>query len=401
MFNPVPPFMLTMLILSSALTFLQTSALQPSGRDPLLLGTSIPATINSSSHQQIQCIMQQKQQTYQLLSMPWRRAKQEVKMGRIDGYFTAMPTDDMQDYAQLSAPLFLENWYWFWHKRHAGPRSQTKIRYGAILGSHQADWFNAKHYKLELEVGDIAQLVQLLAIGRIDVILADLDDFNHTIQRLKLPPQHYRQAFLQYVPLGVYFSAARLEQQPDFMSQFNAGVHLCASAPFALAETEQQLIVTQLLDISRELARDRLLINAVQQQNRLQLPLADILQRDTLWQQQLPNDLSNAVLHSAAAERLRNWQANNQPLITEVILMDNRGANVAISDITTDYWQGNETPFLGVFNQQHDYFIDVVEYDQSSQRFQIKLSLPLSDDSGKHIGALSIGIDVERALVQD
>ena len=84
----------------------------------VLLGTNIPTTSASSSHQQINCIMQQTQQPYKLLSMPWRRAKQEVKMGRIDGYFTAIPNEEMNDYAKLSAPLFLENWYWFWHPRH-------------------------------------------------------------------------------------------------------------------------------------------------------------------------------------------------------------------------------------------------------------------------------------------
>ncbi|MDP2714520.1 hypothetical protein [Rheinheimera sp.] len=349
--------------------------------------------------------MQQAGQPYQLLSMPWRRAKQEVKMGRIDGYFTAFPNEGMQGYAQLSAPLFLENWYWFWHQRHAGLRSQTKIRYGAILGSHQADWFNANDYKPELEVGDIAQLVQLLAIGRIDIILADLDDFNHAVQRLKLPPQQYRQAFLRYIPLGVYFSSARLQQQPDFMPRFNAAVHLCASAPFALAEQEQQLIAAQLLHSTRELARDRKLIAAVQQQNQQQLSLSEIMQRDAAWQQKVQLRTAGAVaaaqLSSPTAELLRSWQANTPGLITEVILMDNQGANVAISDMTTDYWQGDETPFLSVFEQQHDYFIDVVEYDQSTQRFQVKLSVPLLNADGRHIGALSIGIDVERALTQD
>jgi hypothetical protein len=391
--------MFNALLLSSWLLLSQTT-----GHSPLLLGTSIPATTESSNHKQIDCIMQQAGQPYQLLSMPWRRAKQEVKMGRIDGYFTAFPNEDMQRYAQLSAPLFLENWYWFWHQRHTGPRSQTKIRYGAILGSHQADWFNANDYKPELEVGDIAQLVQLLAIGRVDVILADLDDFNHAVQRLKLPPAQYRQAFLRYVPLGVYFSSARLQQQPDFMPRFNAAVHLCASAPFALAEQEQQFIAAQLLDSSRELARDSKLIAAVQQQNRQQLALRDIMQRDAEWQQQVQQVATAAAppqLTSVAAELLRNWQANNPGLITEVILMDNQGVNVAISDMTTDYWQGDETPFLGIFEQQHDYFIDVVEYDQSTQRFQVKLSVPLLNDEGRHIGALSIGIDVERALTQD
>ena len=74
----------------------------------LVLGTHSPVDGNSSQ-QQINCIMQQTRQPYTLQVMPWRRARQEVKMDRIDGYFTAMPNDDMNDFAQLSAPLFLEN----------------------------------------------------------------------------------------------------------------------------------------------------------------------------------------------------------------------------------------------------------------------------------------------------
>ena len=78
--------------------------------------------------------------------------------------------------------------------------------------------------------------------------------------------------------------------------------------------------------------------------------------------------------------------------------MDKHGANVALSQLTTDYWQGDETPFLSVFEQPLEYYIDVVEYDQSAQRFQVKLSVPVKNAQGYHIGALSIGVDVEQAL---
>lgn len=368
----------------------------------VLLGTNVPANSASSSHQQINCIMQQTQQPYKLLPMPWRRAKQEVKMGRIDGYFTAIPNDEMNDHAVLSAPLFLENWYWFWHPRHSGPNS-SKTRYGAILGSHQADWFNSQNYKLEVEVSDIAQLVQLLAIGRIDAVLADLEEFTHTASRLKMPADQFEQRFFRYVPLGVYFSQLRLQQKPGFMRHFNAAVHLCASAPFALAQSEQQQILALLLGSVQQLARDRTLLDAVQRQNRAAATLAEIRQQDTLWQQEVlqgqnENHLAHQLLQTKASVQLRHWQDSYSGLVTEVILMDNQGANVAISAITTDYWQGDETPFLSVFGQQSDYFIDVVEYDQSTRRFQVKLSVPLADAQGRHIGALSIGIDVERAL---
>lgn len=382
---------------------LSTSVIIADVGGSVLLGTNIPANSAGSSHQQINCIMQQTQQPYTLLTMPWRRAKQEVKMGRIDGYFTAIPNEEMNDYAKLSAPLFLENWYWFWHPRHSGPGSSDKVRYGAILGSHQADWFNNHNYKLEVEVSDIAQLVQLLAIGRIDVVLADLEEFTQTASRLKMPADQFEQRFFRYVPLGVYFSQLRIQQKPGFMRHFNAAVHLCASAPFALAHSEQQQVLALLLNDIKQLARNHIVLEALAKQNLTAGTLADIRQQDSLWQQELlqgknEGSMAHALMATGASAQLLRWQESYNGLITEVILMDNQGANVAISAITTDYWQGDETPFLSVFGQQSDYFIDVVEYDQSTRRFQVKLSVPVLDVQGRHSGALSIGIDVERAL---
>ncbi|HEY9042270.1 MAG TPA: hypothetical protein VIN66_08825 [Rheinheimera sp.] len=367
----------------------------------LVLGTHSPVDGNSSQ-QQINCIMQQIRQPYTLQVMPWRRARQEVKMDRIDGYFTAMPHDEMNEFAQLSAPLFLENWYWFWHPRHPGPDSTDRIRYGAILGSHQADWLAQHERKPEVEVNDLAQLVQLLNIGRIDMLLADLDDFNDVALRLKIDSAEFKQRFFRYVPLGVYFADKTLQQRPGFIAQFNAATHLCASAPFALSAPEQQLILDTLLADVQQLAATPLLRQSLQQHNQPEVDLSALLLLDSQWQQQRLAEPADSVaakmLNSATSKALQQWQTKHAERVTEVILMDQHGANVAISRLTTDYWQGDEMPFLGVFQQQSGYFIDVVEYDQSTRRFQVKLSVPVTDGQQRHIGALSIGIDVERAL---
>lgn len=347
--------------------------------------------------------MQQLQLPYQLLAMPWRRAKQEVKQNRIDGYYTAMANHDMDDTAVLSTPLFLENWYWFWHQRHAGPDSGGKIRYGVVLGSHQADWLDAKGIKPELEVNDIGQLIQLLHIGRIDVFIADLEDFDHTRVRLKLPAEQFQQRFLRYAALGVYFAEQRLQQHPGFIRRFNAAAHLCATRSFALSDIEQRQISDVMLEHVRALAKSPQLHQAVIRQNQAAMTIAQIQQDDLAWQQHLVQTngvptLAKALLQSPASAELQHWQANYQALVNEVILMDNQGANVAISRLTSDYWQGDETQFLSVFEQQLSHYIDVVEYDQSTGRFQVKLSVAVQNAAGQHIGALSIGLDVERTL---
>src|SRR5690606_31889330 len=324
----------------------------------LVLGTHSSVDGNNSK-QQINCIMQQTRQPYTLQVMPWRRARQEVKMERIDGYFTAMPNDEMNEFAQLSAPLFLENWYWFWHPRHPGPDRNKRTRYGAILGSHQADWLAQHERKPDVEVNDLAQLVRLLNIGRIDVLLADLDDFNNVALRLKIEQAEFKQRFFRYVPLGVYFAHKALQQRPGFIAQFNAATHLCASAPFALSALEQQLFLDTLLADVQQPANMPLLHQSLQRQNQPQTDLSALLLLDSQWQQQRlaePTDsMAAKMLNSAASKALQQWQARHAELVTEVILMDQHGANVAISRVTTDYWQGDEMPFLGIFQQQSSY----------------------------------------------
>jgi hypothetical protein len=89
-------------------------------------------------------------------------------------------------------------------------------------------------------------------------------------------------------------------------------------------------------------------------------------------------------------------------LITEIIVMDRYGLNAGLSDVSSDYWQGDEEKWRQTFlvgpNAIH---IGPVERDQSTGRWQGQLSLPVVDPvSGKPIGAVTIGIDVSKLVKQ-
>ncbi|HAW93569.1 MULTISPECIES: hypothetical protein [unclassified Arsukibacterium] len=367
---------------------------------PITLGTNV-TKVNDRASNQIQCIMQQQHQRYKLSYLPWRRAKHEVKQQRIDGYFTAVPDPEITQYASLSAPLFLENWYWFSRNNQDQP-APTKIRYGAVLGSHQADWFHANGYQLDVEVNTLAQLVQLLALQRIDMMLADQEDFVLMQASLKLPQQQFKRRFFRYVALGVYFSNNFLQRQPDFLTRFNQQVHQCASSPFALPENEQQKITALLLPAVTDLRQHDMLITAIQARNDLQQSIGFIQQHDELWvteQDQQKSGLADTMLTSTLSKMLGQWQLNFAGIVTEVIVTDNQGANVAISAATSDYWQGDEAKFLSIFAQPRTFYLGPVEYDQSSRRFLTHLSMPVLHQQ-QHIGTIIVGINIEQALTE-
>ncbi len=106
------------------------------------------------------------------------------------------------------------------------------------------------------------------------------------------------------------------------------------------------------------------------------------------------------VLNNVAADFLRQQVANSGGRITEVFVMDNRGLNVAASDVTSDYWQGDEAKFTETYGAGPGavHFGDV-EFDESSQTYQGQISVTISDpDTGLPIGAITIGVDAESLL---
>lgn len=77
--------------------------------------------------------------------------------------------------------------------------------------------------------------------------------------------------------------------------------------------------------------------------------------------------------------------------------MDNHGLNVGQSEITSDYWQGDEAKwqktFLADAGSMH---ISEVEQDEFTQTYQSQLSLSVIDPaSGAVIGVITIGTNVE------
>jgi hypothetical protein len=83
--------------------------------------------------------------------------------------------------------------------------------------------------------------------------------------------------------------------------------------------------------------------------------------------------------------------------ITEVFVMDALGLNVAASNVTSDYWQGDEDKYAKTYNMGSGaVFVDEVEFDESSQTYQGQISISLTDPaSGEVVGAMTIGLNAE------
>ncbi len=147
------------------------------------------------------------------------------------------------------------------------------------------------------------------------------------------------------------------------------------------------------------------LVAAIKAQNEKHAGLsqADIDAMDKKWRAETgasSKPMIDEVLGRAASSFLGQVKAETEGLVTEVFVMDAKGLNVAQSDVTSDYWQGDEAKWKKTYLAGPDaIFIDEVEEDESTQTFQSQLSMSIVDPaSGEVIGAITVGMNVEAFL---
>lgn len=389
--------------------------------------------LGGTSVQALDCIFKTLRQPYSIRVMPWERAIYEVSQGKADGFFSATSTRRADRFAVLSAPLALEKWYWYSNQdraaerpkagrsinepgadsqeaqrgaaqREAAPRSAGP-RIGAVRGSNQLAWLLDGGYEVEQQVRSTEQLLQLLELGRIDTFLADQSTLRTTLTKLPLALRPEYERFQQYSTLGVYFSKRYLDTRTDFMQQFNKQIYACLKEIPVLTEQEREQLLTAHQQLFHAWPARPDIIAAVQAQNRRHqnLTIPDIMKLDQRWLDERgtqDSPLIDQVTSTELSQRLAEQQRDSNGLITEIIVTDRFGLNVGVSEITTDYWQGDEAKFSeAFFNRTNAIYEGQLEYDQSTQGYQVHISSQIRDPaSDEIIGVLIIGLDIQRVL---
>lgn len=174
-----------------------------------------------------------------------------------------------------------------------------------------------------------------------------------------------------------------------------------AGGAFADAYTDSMLKLadTQL----RSWARHPTVVAAVRAQNQQHERLTpdDIAALDWKWRSETEahsKPMIQALMSNALSSFLSLKKRAGDGLYTEIIVMDNKGLNVGQSDVTSDYWQGDEDKWRKTFMAGPDaVHIGDITRDKSTRRLQSQISLPVIDPATKKsIGAITFGIDVSR-----
>lgn len=171
---------------------------------------------------------------------------------------------------------------------------------------------------------------------------------------------------------------------------------LCA-APQVLAVAAEEVpnsLNARLVDIE-QLGEHPVIVAAVEARNAHNMSLEAIQERDKEWMANRDIDSGmREIMENDAAKALRVVE-KSQPYYVEMFVMDNQGANVAMTNKTSDFWQGDEEKFNETFNRgTGKTFIAAPEFDDSANAYLIQVSVPVKSN-GRTIGALTIGVNLD------
>jgi hypothetical protein len=171
---------------------------------------------------------------------------------------------------------------------------------------------------------------------------------------------------------------------------------LVASMAFAQsADVMQKRLQTESVKL-QAWTTDKVLVNAVVAQNGQHLAMAEIERRDKEWIAGHAEALVKQMLTGPCSDRLRQLTATS-PIYGETFVMDDQGALVCTNVKTSDYWQGDEAKWQKSFDGgKGAVFIDRPRMDDSAKEHLAQISLPIHDAAGHVVGAMTIGIKLEK-----
>lgn len=151
----------------------------------------------------------------------------------------------------------------------------------------------------------------------------------------------------------------------------------------------------KVIALAKEIAADPAVVAAVKSQNAKKIPLAEIQRIDKVWiETKGVDDRMKALMENDCAKALKRTQAAHRE-IAEAFVMDDQGANVCMTNKTSDYWQGDEAKWRESFKGgQGGVLVDKPAFDESAQAYLVQVSVPVMSGN-KAIGAVTVGVNLE------
>ena len=150
-----------------------------------------------------------------------------------------------------------------------------------------------------------------------------------------------------------------------------------------------------------------IVVGAIKRQNAKYASFSpeQIHELDQRWQDEVAvgfgrMDMVDGMLATPLSQFLVEKQEQSLGLITGLIVMDNKGMNVGISQPIDNYWQGTTDIWQESYGAGiNRTYVSGMNKRPGSRSYEIQVSYSIADPAtGKNIGAIAVGINVEKLI---
>ncbi len=352
----------------------------------------------------LDCIFLGLKREYNVVFRPHLRSQLEVVQGGLQGAILQSKGVAQTLNAYLSSPLILQKWYLYYLAENTLLLQNQLIQHtiGIVRGSSAKQWLNQRKQGSIIEVGSPQQLLRMLKQKRITAALMDEKVFTNTSQNMNFPRAMFQRHFLKYTPLGVLFNQDFLQSNMQFLLKFNQQIAHCSVLSHTLSKWEKDRVEKFAQKTYRSLTSEVKQHFSTLEQSFSTMDMEKIKKLDQQWKDEVISGQYRLIadtLNHPLSKQLTDWKKQRKKFITEILVTDQQGVLLATSDITTDYWQGDENKVKKILSDQKLY-ISEINYDNSTQIFQVQVTFPIFDQASRSIiGTLTIGLDIEHILI--
>ena len=172
--------------------------------------------------------------------------------------------------------------------------------------------------------------------------------------------------------------------------------------PFSsFAKPEKSLLDSGVIQDIQNFIQEDIVVMAILNQNSKYKNLDNqaVLDLDKKWRAERKSEdqpLIAATLANPLSSYLTRIQAHSIGLYSEMFVMDMHGLNVGQSNITSDYWQGDEAKFKKTYGSgTKRVFIDEPEFDDGLNIWRVQVNMAISDPATSQlVGAVTVELNL-------
>jgi hypothetical protein len=153
------------------------------------------------------------------------------------------------------------------------------------------------------------------------------------------------------------------------------------------------------INIGKKISRTPEVTRAVLDKNQVSMSITEIEKINQRWISNPTGSNPNIakIMNTELSSKLKKKVKALSWYISEIFVTDSKGRIVAMSSVTSDYYQGDEEKWIRSFNDGNgQLFVSQRVYDESTSYFVFNVATPIFDSNNQTIGVVVLGIKYDR-----